>query len=377
MKNSVFLHSEALAGFKAYKGYPWLFNRAEATVQLCRRYGVLSGKGTEIRTPEAAPVDALRAFHTEPYLDALGRANSGRFEEAMLSFGLGSMECPVYQGCFDYHRFIVGSTLLGVEALQEEGLGLAFAPTGGMHHAGPGAAAGFCYLNDAVLGILGLLDRGLRVLYLDIDAHHGDMVQEAFYEDDRVLKISFHESPETLFPHRSGFLEETGKGAGEGLNVNIPLLAGTGDEAFTWTFERVVPPLTEAFQPEAVVAVLGADAFASDPMSNLKLTTEGYCKAVGWIQKLAPRILALGCGGYVLENITRAWTLAWAILNDIPLAEDTELLYGGVFRGDGLLSLQDRPIFIPEKTRRRTMEQCRRTLRYIEAHHFARLGAAG
>ena len=322
-------------------------------------------------------MEALRPFHTGPYLDALVRANGGEFEESMLAFGLGTMECPVYPGCLDYHRLVAGSTLLGVQALQEEGLVLAFAPTGGMHHAGPGSAAGFCYLNDAVLGILGFLDRGLRVLYLDIDAHHGDMVQEAFYEEDRVLKISFHESPETLFPHRSGFLEETGKGLGEGLNVNVPLPAGTGDEAFSWAFEQVVPPLTEAFRPEVVVAVLGADALASDPMSNLKLTTEGYCGAIRWIRKLSPRTLALGCGGYVLEDIARAWTLAWAILNDIPLAEDAELLYGGLFRGDGLLSLQDRPVFIPEETRRRTTEECRRVVRYIREHHFARLDARG
>ena len=154
-------------------------------------------------------------------------------------------------------------------------------------------------------------------------------------------------------------------------------LRGPGDEAFSWALEQVVPPLTEAFRPEVVVAVLGADALASDPMSNLKLTTEGYCGAIRWIRKLSPRTLALGCGGYVLEDIARAWTLAWAILNDIPLVEDAELLYGGLFRGDGLLSLQDRPVFIPEETRRRTTEECRRVVRYIRENHFARLGARG
>jgi hypothetical protein len=130
----------------------------------------------------------------------------------------------------------------------------------------------------------------------------------------------------------------------------------------------------EAFEPDIVVAVLGADALASDPMSNLRLTTEGYCEAVRWIQRLSPKVLALGCGGYVMDTISRAWTLAWAILNEIPLSDDAELLYGGVFRGDGLISLQDRPVFIPEETRRRTLENGKRIVQYIKAHHFAKLG---
>lgn len=371
---SILLHSETFARFQAYEGYPWLFQRSQATVDLCRRNGLLEREGIELREPEPACLDALRAYHTQDYLEILEQANKGEFQESMLALGIGTTECPVYPGCLDYHRLIVGSTLTGVEVLAGEDTTLAFAPTGGMHHAGPDFASGFCYLNDLVLAILRLLEIGLRVLCVDIDVHHGDMVQETFYEDDRVMTISFHESGETLFPHRSGFVEEMGRGRGEGYNVNVPMPAGTGDEAFTWAFERVFPPLIETFRPDIVVAVLGADALASDPMSNLRLTTEGYCAAVQWIQRLSPKLLALGCGGYVLDTLSRAWTLAWAILNGIPLSEDTELLYGGVFRGDGLISLQDRPVFIPEETRRRTLEECQRIVQHIEMHHFSRLG---
>jgi len=374
---SVFLHSEEFAGFQAYEGYPWLFERSQATLELCRRNGLLEREGMEIRRPSRAASEALKAYHTESYLKVLQQANEGVFAESMLAFGLGSMECPVYRGCLDYHGLVVGSTLIGVDILKRGNVDLVFAPTGGMHHARPDFASGFCYLNDPVLGIHRFLEHGWRVLYLDIDAHHGDMVQEAFYEEDRVLNISFHEDPKTLFPYKSGFVDEMGKGPGTGFNVNVPMSAGAGDEAFTWAFERVLPPLADAFRPDVVAAVLGADTFASDPMSNLKLTTEGYCKAVTWIGSLASKVLALGCGGYVLDNIARAWTLAWAILNNVPLTEETELLFGGVFRGDGLVSLQDRPVFIPQETRRRAMAECRRVVRYIEEHHFPRLGITG
>ncbi|MFC1820374.1 acetoin utilization protein AcuC, partial [Thermodesulfobacteriota bacterium] len=277
---SIFLHSEGFARFRAYDDFPWLFERSDATVELCRRNNLLDREKMEIRIPEMAPMEALRAYHGEAYLRVLQQANVGEFKDSMLALGLGTMECPVYPGCMEYHRLVVGSTLLGVEAMNQDGIRLAFGPTGGMHHAGPDFASGFCYLNDAVMGILRFLEKGLRVLYLDIDAHHGDMVQDAFYEEDQVLKISFHESPKTLFPHRTGFVKETGNGRGQGFNVNVPMAAGTGDEVFTWAFQRIVPPLAEAFQPDVVMAILGTDTLSSDPMSNLRLTTQGYCEVI-------------------------------------------------------------------------------------------------
>jgi acetoin utilization protein AcuC len=371
---SVFLHSERFGRFQAYEGFPWLFARSDAVVELCRRNDLLERDWMEIRVPEPADMASLREYHTDVYLKVLERANTGEFDESMLALGLGTLECPVFPGCLDYHRLVTGSTLLGVEALQEKGVRLAFSPSGGMHHAGPDFASGFSYLNDPVLAIRRLLKKDLRILYVDIDVHHGDLVQEAFYDDARVLTLSFHESPETLFPHISGFVEEMGDGAAAGYCVNVPLMAGTGDEPFTWAFERLFPPLCGTFKPDVVVAVLGTDMMASDPMSNLKLTTEGYCDAIRWIHRLAPKILALGCGGYDLDTIARAWTLAWAVLNDIPISEDIELLFVGEFRGDGMFSLQDRPFFIPELTRRKTMEACENVVNYIETHHFAKLG---
>jgi acetoin utilization protein AcuC len=374
MSRAVFLYSDRFGRFKAYDGYPWIFSRSDVTMELCRKMGLLGREDMELRTPEPAPPNDLLEYHKEEYLSVLERANSGEFQEWMLEIGIGTMECPVYRGCYDYHRLIVGSSLMGADSILREGTRVVFGPTGGMHHAGEDFASGFCYLNDAVLAVKRLMDAGMRILYVDIDAHHGDMVQEAFYREDRVLNVSFHEDPQTLFPHNRGFVEEIGEGAGRGFNINVPMPAGTGDEVFVRMFEQIFPPVAEAFRPDVVVAALGADGLASDPMSNLRITTEGYCRAVELIAQLSPRILALGSGGYVLETISRAWTLAWAILNRIPISDDTELLYGGVFRGDSLPSLKDQPVFIPEQTRRVTMERCEAVASYIRSTHFALLG---
>jgi acetoin utilization protein AcuC len=376
MRRSVLVYSEQLAKFQAYDGYPWFFERSDAALKLMRRHGLVDRADVTLVEPAPAPLDALRTFHAPGYLDALQRANAGVAEEQMLEIGLGTTECPVYPGCLDYHRLVVGSALRGVEALGEPDVRVVFVPSAGMHHAGPDFAAGFCYLNDPVLAIQRLLAAGRRVFYLDIDAHHGDQVQQAFYRDDRVLKVSLHESPETLFPFRTGFVQETGEGPGAGYNVNLPFAAGTGDEVYLWGFRQVVPPLFDAFKPDVVVAEIGVDVLANDPMTNLALTTKGYCDAVQWVRQTGLPTLVLGGGGYLRDSIARGWTLAWAILNDVPLSDDAELLFGGAFRGDGLYSLLDRPIFLSDESQRTAWAACRAAVDTIKANQFRTLGIA-
>ena len=376
MTRNVFVYSDQLSRFRAYDGYPWLFERSDAVLGLCRQHGLMDRDDVALRGPIPVSDEALRTFHDGPYLETLAKANDGTFEEEMLMVGLGTIECPVYRGCFDYHRLVVGSTLAGAAAICEPDVSVAFVPTAGMHHAGPDFASGFCYLNDAVIGIKDLLARGLRVLYVDIDAHHGDLVQAAFYEEPRVLKVSFHESPETLFPFHTGFAHEMGAGAGEGYNVNVPLPAGAGDEAYRVAFEGLVPSLAAAFEPDVVVATLGADALASDPLTHLMLTTEGYCHLVGWLGRLAPKVLALGSGGYLLNSVARALTLAFATLVGEPIHDDAELLFGGVFRGDGLVSLHDLPIYVPEQTRREAHAAAMAAVEHVGSHQLQVLVAA-
>jgi acetoin utilization protein AcuC len=159
------------------------------------------------------------------------------------------------------------------------------------------------------------------VVYIDIDVHHGDGVQKAFYQTDQVLTISFHESGYTLFPG-TGFESEIGEGAGEGYSVNVPFPTFTDDETYLWAFEEVVPPLLQAFKPDVVFTQLGVDTFYNDPLANLHLTIAGFERIVRRIKDLVPRWVALGGGGYEVSNVARAWTLAWAIMNGIELNEN-------------------------------------------------------
>src|SRR5439155_1369055 len=194
----------------------------------------------------------------------------------------------------------------------------AFHFAGGLHHALPGRASGFCYVNDAVLAILYLKARGLRVLYVDIDAHHGDGVQHAFYADSEVMTISTHERGDYLFPG-TGFVEEAGGGEAVGYSVNLPLEPFTDSSVYLAAFEEVVPPLLGAFKPDVVVAQLGIDSHRTDPLTHLALDVQGFTRAVARIVEQAPRLVALGGGGYDLSNVARAWTAAWAVMNGVEL----------------------------------------------------------
>src|SRR5207253_4298827 len=194
----------------------------------------------------------------------------------------------------------------------------AFHFAGGLHHAFPDRASGFCYVNDAVLAILRLREHGLSVAYIDIDAHHGDGVQHAFYADPDVLTISTHERGERLFPG-TGFVREQGEGAGVGFSVNLPLEAYTDSAVYLPAFEAVVPPLIARFKPDVIVAQLGLDAHRTDPLTHLALDVQGFAAAFRRILGLAPKIVALGGGGYDLRNVARAWTVAWALMNEVGL----------------------------------------------------------
>src|SRR5208337_3210667 len=187
-----------------------------------------------------------------------------------------------------------------------------------LHHAGRMRAAGFCYINDIDIAIADLVRKGRRIAYIDIDVHHGDGVQEAFYGTDRVLTISLHESGETLFPG-TGFETEIGEGEGRGYSVNIPMPPSSDDELFVYAFDEVVPSLLKKFKPDIVVSQLGVDSFITDPLTHLKYTTNGFCEVVGKIKELSPRWIALGGGGYDVTNVAKAWTLAWAIMNEVDL----------------------------------------------------------
>ena len=264
-----------------------------------------------------------------------------------------------------------GGSLLAAQLVATGEADRAFHFAGGLHHAMPERASGFCYVNDAVLAIMRLRARGFRVAYVDIDAHHGDGVQFAFYDDPTVLTVSTHERGDRLFPG-TGFVAEMGERDGLGYAVNLPLQPLTDDAVYHGAFEAVVPPLVTAFRPDALVIQLGIDSHRTDPLTHLSLTVQGFIQAVRRLLPLAPRVVALGGGGYDLANVARAWTAAWAALNDIELPDALPAESHADLRRHGLgrPTLSDPAETLPEETRRWAEEYARRQVGEIQDRIF-------
>jgi acetoin utilization protein AcuC len=195
-------------------------------------------------------------------------------------------------------------------------------------------------VNDAAIAILELRDLGKRVAYVDIDAHHGDGVQEAFYDDPNVLTVSMHESGRTLFPW-GGFEKETGDGMGSGYNINVPLEPDTDDSIFLFLFEEIVMDALELFIPDVVVGTFGTDTVATDPLTHLKMTNNGYIDAIEMLHRRFPGIVALGGGGYNMDDVVRGWTMLWAELAGRDLGQGYGGAIGGVLLGDSSIEGSD------------------------------------
>jgi acetoin utilization protein AcuC len=319
MKKTAFLYTEKYFSYDYGVSHPLKIERLRLTHDLCNAFGLFSlESGEEKETAPASELD-VRRFHYPEYLRALKQASRGELKQAT-EFGLGAGDNPIFPGLWEWSLLHTGASLQCARMVLREEVSIAFNIAGGLHHAHANRASGFCYINDPVLAILTLLDAGKRVLYLDVDAHHGDGVQWAFYGDPRVLTVSYHQDGRTLFPC-SGAVSELGKGEGTGYAVNIPMLPGTDDKSFWESFSRLVPRLMDAFKPDVVVSQLGVDSFFSDPLANLELTTEGFCRVVRYLRDEAPAWVALGGGGYDIGNVARAWTLAWAEMNGVNLPD--------------------------------------------------------
>lgn len=318
---TAFIYSDNFSRINYGAEHPLKPLRLKLTYELIRACGLIVPGDPRLIEPEPASEEDLLAFHTPDYLGILKAANTGRMFAGARLFGLGPGDNPVFPGLLDWSRLVTGASLLAAGLVDNGRVDIAFNIGGGLHHALPSQASGFCYINDPVIAIQWLVNRGRRVAYIDIDAHHGDGVQAAFYATDRVLTISLHETGAALFPG-TGFPAESGTANGKGYSVNIPLPPETDDELFLHAFTRVVPPLIGEFRPDVVVSQLGVDTLRTDPLTHLNYTTQGFCKAVRLIKDLCPKWVALGGGGYDIGNVARAWTLAWAIMNDADLPEE-------------------------------------------------------
>jgi acetoin utilization protein AcuC len=248
---------------------------------------------------------------------------------------------------------------------------VAFNPSGGFHHAGPEKASGFCYINDVALACMTLAEEGKRVLYLDVDVHHGDGVAYAFYDRSDVMTISFHESPRTLFPG-TGYEDEIGTGKGKGYCVNVPLAVGTYDEVYMKAFESIALPLIGAYNPDVFVFELGADGLAGDPLAHLCLTNNVYADIIEHLLSFGKPIVATGGGGYNIANTVRAWSLAWSILAGAESGHDMHHGAGGVMleSTDWQGGLRDRALVVSQSQRETVVSAVEATIETVKANIF-------
>ncbi len=353
MRQAVFIYSTELEEHLYPPEHPFNTIRAKRVREIVSSMGLLMGSGGREVAPEPAKRMVLKKFHTARYLHALKTSAAGRWSPEALAMGIGSPDCPIFKGLYEYAVLATGGTLTAAKMILSGETELAFNPSGGYHHAGPELAAGFCYINDVALACIVLAEQGKRVLYLDVDVHHGDGVAYAFYDRSDVLTISLHQNPKTLFPG-TGFEDEIGTGEGKGYCVNVPLPVGTYDQAYMKAFEAVAVPLMKAYNPDVIVFELGADALAGDPLANLSLTNNTYAEIINHLMYFGKPLLATGGGGYNVNNTVRAWALAWSIFCGADRGKDMDHAVGGVLleSTEWQPGLRDRELAVTEQQRK-------------------------
>jgi acetoin utilization protein AcuC len=305
---------EELTSYDFGPGHPLAPVRVELTMELARAFGLLTGDAVAVRRPAPATDAELELVHDAGYIAAVRRAGGPQPDASVLRFGMGTPDDPVFRGMHEASALVAGATLAAARAVWTGSAEHAVSIAGGLHHAMRASASGFCIYNDPAIAIAWLLGQGVqRIGYVDIDVHHGDGVQAAFYQDPRVLTISLHEHPATLFPG-TGLPSETGGPDALGRAVNVALPAGTADAGWLRAFHAVVPPLLRQFRPQILVSQHGCDTHRLDPLANLELSVDGQRAAHAAIHQLAHqtaggRWLLTGGGGYeLLRVVPRTWT---------------------------------------------------------------------
>jgi len=281
--------------------------------------GLLEAPNVKVTSPRFATDEELRLFHEADYLDYV------RVESRAGNGILDSGDTPGFKGCYEASALAVGASLAAVDLVMSGEVNHGLNISGGLHHAHPGRASGFCIFNDPAVSIAYLKKKYnvKKILYLDVDAHHGDGVMYGFYSDGGVLDIDFHEDGHHLFPG-TGFTHEIGEAEGAGLKLNIPLPPFTGDELYLPVFREIVPRAVKGFKPEVLLLQCGADSHANDLLAHLQLTTKSYSEVVRVVHELAHevangRLVVFGGGGYNQANVARTWTVAASMLSQTEL----------------------------------------------------------
>jgi acetoin utilization protein AcuC len=316
----------SLLGYDLGGDHPLHPIRLELTIRLAAALGVLDG--VDLLVPPEATDAEIERIHDAGYVNAVKDAPMSGFD---VGHGLGTPDNPIFDRMHEASARVVGSSLLAARQIAAGTTNRAVSIAGGLHHAMRDRAAGFCVYNDVAVAIDWLLDNGFdRVAYVDVDVHHGDGVQDAFYDDPRVLTISLHQHPRTLFPG-TGYPDETGGPDAEGSSVNVALPPYTNDSAWLRAFDAVVPSLLGAFRPQILVSQCGVDTHDEDPLAMLSLSVNGHRTIYRTLRELAERHtggkwLAAGGGGYqLLRVVPRSWTHLLATVLDRDVAPDARL----------------------------------------------------
>ena len=308
------IYSEAFQGYDFGPTHPLRPTRLKLTYELMKAVNLLSYPNVKVSEPREASREELLLFHDEEYLDLVKRVSETG--SGYLDMG----DTPAFKGCYEASALGAGASLEAVDLVMSGRVTHAMNIAGGLHHAHRNRASGFCIFNDPAISIAYLKQRYeiKRVLYLDVDAHHGDGVMYGFYSDPGVLDIDFHEDGHHLFPG-TGFTDEIGEGKASGLKINVPLLPFVDDETYLRLFNQIVPTAVRNFRPEIMLLQCGADSHANDLLAHLQLTTISYCAIAATVHDLAHevaqgRLVVFGGGGYNIANVARTWTLVASVL---------------------------------------------------------------
>jgi acetoin utilization protein AcuC len=325
-RNSRLIYSPEYTTYYFHDEHPFNQRRLLLTHDLMRAYGLLNDD--DILPPRPASVEEIALVHDSRYIQFV-REQGESPEQLPLaaSFGLGTEDVPCFPRMHEATALIVGGTLQAVDVVMNGKADHAFNPAGGLHHAFRGRASGFCIYNDCSIAIAYLRKHwNARVLYIDTDAHHGDGVQWAFYDDPHVLTVSIHETGKYLFPG-TGNLTERGEGQGYGYTVNVPLDAFTEDDSFLEVYHHLIPKVARGFKPDVILTQNGCDAHAYDPLTHLSCSMRIYQEIPRLAHQLAHELcggrwIAVGGGGYdIWRVVPRAWTLVWSEMTDQPLTD--------------------------------------------------------
>ncbi|KAF9014981.1 histone deacetylase complex, catalytic component RPD3 [Cyathus striatus] len=320
-KRVCYFFDSDIGGFHYGPGHPMKPTRIRMCHSLVMNYGLY--KKMEIYRAKPATKREMTQFHSDEYVDFLSRitpSNMNSFIKEQHKYNVGD-DCPVFDGLFDYSSISAGGSMEGAARLSRDKCDIAVNWAGGLHHAKKSEASGFCYVNvDIVLGILELLRYHPRVLYIDIDVHHGDGVEEAFYTTDRVMTCSFHKYGE-FFPG-TGELRDVGVMKGKYYALNFPLRDGITDESYKSVFEPVIRAVMETYDPSAIVLQCGTDSLSGDKLGCFNLSMRGHANCVKFVKSFNKPLLLLGGGGYTMRNVSRAWAFETGLAAGVELGPE-------------------------------------------------------